>query len=179
MNKSDFVLGELFCGPGGIALGAKLASDALAHYGRIIRHGWANDNDPDTCLTYLNNICPEDPESVICDDVRGIDFSSLSHINSLAFGFPCNDFSVVGEQRGLAGVYGPLYSYGIKALEHFKPDWFLAENVGGLRNSNEGKTLNTILSKMADAGDEGYELTPHFYRFENYGVPQSRHRIIN
>ena len=31
------------------------------------------------------------------------------------------------------GVFGPLYSYGVKALKLFKPKWFLAENVGGLR----------------------------------------------
>jgi DNA (cytosine-5)-methyltransferase 1 len=31
----------------------------------------------------------------------------------------------------MEGVYGPLYSYGIKALEGFQPMWFLAENAGG------------------------------------------------
>jgi len=34
----------------------------------------------------------------------------------LAFGFPCNDFSVVGEQKGINGVYRPLYTCGLKAL---------------------------------------------------------------
>jgi DNA (cytosine-5)-methyltransferase 1 len=40
----------------------------------------------------------------------------ISDIDALAFGFPCNDFSVVGEQKGMDGVYGPLYAYGIKAF---------------------------------------------------------------
>ena len=38
----------------------------------------------------------------------------MPNIDALAFGFPCNDFSVVGEQRGFNGQFGPLYSYGIQ-----------------------------------------------------------------
>lgn len=91
------------------------------------------------------------------------------------FGFPCNDYSVVGEQKGMDGVYGPLYSYGVKALKMFKPQWFLAENVGGLRNANEGKAFTKILTELRNAG---YTITPHLYKFEEYGVPQARHRII-
>jgi DNA (cytosine-5)-methyltransferase 1 len=73
------------------------------------------------------------------------------------------------------GVFGPLYSYGVAALKHFKPKWFLAENVGGLRNANDGKAFAAILGDMRSAG---YALTPHLYKFEEYGVPQARHRII-
>ena len=61
-------LGELFCGPGGIACGATNARIELNNYG--ISHAWANDYDSDTCDTYRNNICPEAPDSVICGDVR-------------------------------------------------------------------------------------------------------------
>lgn len=73
------------------------------------------------------------------------------------------------------GVYGPLYSYGVKALKKFKPMWFLAENVGGLKNANDGKAFAKILSELRGAG---YEITPHLYKFEDYGIPQARHRII-
>ena len=73
------------------------------------------------------------------------------------------------------GVYGPLYSYGVKALKRFKPQWFLAENVGGLRNANDGKAFTKILTELRDAG---YTITPHLYKFEEYGIPQARHRII-
>ena len=99
----------------------------------------------------------------------------LAPIDALAFGFPCNDYSVVGEQKGMDGTYGPLYSYGVKALRKFQPQWFLAENVGGLRNANEGKAFTKILDEMRNAG---YKLVPHLYKFEEYGVPQARHRII-
>jgi len=93
-----FELGELFCGPGGLAYGAKTAEIENKEY-RII-HKWANDYDRDTCDTYIHNICPDNPESVICQDVRKLNIDSLQPIDALAFGFPCNDFSVVGEQKG-------------------------------------------------------------------------------
>lgn len=167
-------LGELFCGPGGIAWGAMNASIGDDENFKIV-HQWANDYDKDTCETYRTNICPKHPNTVYHEDIRKLDMDKLAPIDALAFGFPCNDFSVVGEQKGIDGVYGPLYSYGVKALKKFTPEWFLAENVGGLRNANDGKAFSKILKDLREAG---YKLTPHLYKFEEYGIPQARHRII-
>ena len=130
----EFRLGELFCGPGGLALAAITAKIDNPEY-RIV-HKWANDYDLDTCNTYRRNICPDDTDSVICSDVRKLDIEPLGAIDALAFGFPCNDFSVVGEQKGFNGTFGPLYTYG------------------------------------------GYKIYPNLYKFEEYGVPQARHRMI-
>lgn len=171
----NFRLGELFCGPGGLALGARFSKVVNNEEEYSIVPLWANDYDKDTCETYRYNFCPDDPDKVICRDVNKLDITKLPAIDALAFGFPCNDFSIVGEQKGMNGVYGSLYSHGIKALNHFKPKWFLAENVGGLRNANDGKAFKNILKEMCDAG---YNVVPHLYKFEYYGVPQARHRII-
>ncbi len=166
-------LGELFCGPGGLAWGATNADIGRDDFGIV--HAWANDYDSDTCDTYRHNICPQDPESVIWGDVRKIDLENLPPISALAFGFPCNDFSVVGEQKGFDGKFGPLYSYGVKILKSHRPEWFLAENVGGLRSANEGNAFQVILRDLQDAG---YRVYPNLYKFEEYGVPQARHRVI-
>ncbi len=171
----NFQLGELYCGPGGLGLGASLAKVKTNNDVYTISHKWANDYDKDSCATYRTNITPNNPNSVIRSDIRKLNVHKLPKITAFAFGFPCNDFSIVGEQKGMNGVYGPLYSYGITILKNFQPDWFLAENVSGLRNSNEGNAFETILSKMFDAG---YNIVPHLYKFEQYGVPQARHRII-
>ena len=168
-----FKLGELFCGPGGLAWGATHADIGNSEY-KIV-HAWANDYDENTCKTYRRNICPDVPSSVYHADVRKFDLTKLSPIDAFAFGFPCNDYSVVGEQKGMDGVYGPLYSYGVKVLKLYQPQWFLAENVGGLRNANDGKAFTKILDEMRKAG---YKLYPNLYKFENYGIPQARHRII-
>lgn len=170
----NFRLGELFCGAGGLAYGAISAR----HKELRIVHAWANDFNEDACKTYRYNICPDNPDSVICEDVRTLDMNKLkniSEIDGLAFGFPCNDYSVVGKQKGLNGKYGPLYSYGIKALNIFKPMWFVAENVSGLKSANDGLAFEKILNEMEA---EGYVVTPHLYKFEEYGVPQARHRLI-
>lgn len=168
-----FRMGELFSGPGGLACGARDAKITDSNYKIVCE--WATDFDKDACETYARNICPNNPEKVYCEDVHTLDMSKLTKIDALAFGFPCNDFSIIGEQKGILGIYGPLYSYGIKALKLFKPKWFLAENVGGLRSADKGKTLEKILTAMIDAG---YKITPNLYKFEKYGVPQARHRLI-
>lgn len=169
-----FTLGELFSGPGGMALGAQQAAQAT---GTALKHGWANDYDANTVATYIANIEGATTESVICQDVRTLDIRGLPQIDGFAFGFPCNDYSLVGENRGLKGEFGPLFSYGVRVLEHHEPEWFVAENVSGLRSSNGGDDFKLILDAIRNAGP-GYRITPHLYRFEDYGVPQRRHRII-
>lgn len=174
-----FRKGELFCGPGGLSLGAsipKVKNDAGEEF--FVEHTWANDIDENTCRTFVHNICPGKPESVICADVRELDISTLAPIDAFSFGFPCNDFSNVGEKKGFHGEYGPLYTYGVKVLNQFSPQWFMAENVGGLESANEGSAFLQILNDLEEAGEHGYVLTPHLYKFEQYGVPQARHRII-
>lgn len=176
-NKTIFRLGELFCGPGGLALGAKKARVKKDGHTYLIDHAWAVDYEKDSCDTYRENICPDNPESVLCQDVRSLDINSLSDIDAFAYGFPCNDFSVVGEQNGFKGEFGPLYTYGVKVLNHFKPKFFVAENVGGISSSNDGKSFKKIISDLESSGN-GYNLTIHYYKLEEYGVPQSRHRYI-
>ena len=155
-KKTIFRLGELFCGPGGLALGATKATIDDPKY-KIV-HKWANDYDQSTCNTYTRNICPDDPDSVICGDVRKLNIDDLGEIDALAFGFPCNDFSVVGEQKGFDGKFGPLYTYGVRVLEKYHPLWFLAENVGGLKSANQGKAFLKIQEDLIAAG---YRIYPN------------------
>ena len=165
-------LAELFCGAGGIGLGASLAKvDGIQ-----IEHVWATDYDKDACDTYKKNLSPKE---VIHKDIRKLNFEKTKakhgEIDCLTFGFPCNDFSCVGEQKGLQGTFGALYEYCVNALSVFKPKYFIAENVSGLRNANDGEALTRILEAFRGVG---YELYPHLYQFEDYGVPQKRHRVI-
>lgn len=168
-----FKLGELYCGPGGLACGALMSYSADKKYG--IEHAWANDCDKDTCETYRKNICPESPESVYHCDVRDLDIKSLGKIDAFAYGFPCNSFSNVGEHKGLANEkFGQLYWYGIEVLKEYKPQWFIAENVSGIQSAGSGD-FQVILQDMRDAG---YRLTVNLYKAEMYGIPQTRHRVI-
>lgn len=176
-KKMIFDLGELFCGPGGLALGASRAKVETTDTVYSISHKWANDYDEDSCATYRRNICPGRPETVIYDDVRKLNLLSLPRIDAFAYGFPCNDFSLVGKQKGFHGEYGPLYTYGLTILNHSKPKFFIAENVGGIASANNGFAFKKILHDLKEAG-RGYQLTAHLYKCEEYGVPQFRHRMI-
>ena len=173
----EYRLGELFSGPGGLAKGAMMAGIRIGNEHHSFSHAWANDCHLDTCRTYQRNICPQNPDAVICADVSELKLNSLGPIDGFAYGFPCNDFSIVGEAKGLKGKFGGLYRYGINVLEHFEPLFFVAENVGGLQSWNDGAALNKILADLAGAGS-GYILTAHLYKFEKYGIPQARHRIF-
>ena len=173
MECEIFKLGELFCGPGGIAYGA---INSTSNDGRfLVKHIWANDFDSDTCKTYIKNICSDNPESVHCCDVRNLDLTKLEKIDAFCYGFPCNSFSNVGEHKGLANEkFGQLYWYGIEVLNLFQPKWFIAENVSGIRSAGSGD-FKIILKDMEKAG---YRLTVNLYKAENYGIPQTRHRVI-
>ena len=177
MRKANVKLkyGELFCGPGGMGLGAK--NTVVSHNGILYKmeHRWASDFDRDSCLTYEHNV--SGPGTVFHQDVQSLDIKSMGKIDIFSYGFPCNDFSIVGERKGVKGAFGPLYRYGVAALNSHNPLAFIAENVGGLKSANNGKAFLKIINDLQTAGG-GYNLTVHKYKFEEYGVPQMRHRII-
>lgn len=173
-------LGELFCGPGGISLGAHIASEELALEDlETINHAWAVDYHAATVHTFRRNISGATRNSVLCLDVRKLsierDLKPISDIDLFAYGFPCNDFSLAGEKKGFNGEFGPLYRYGVDVIKFFRPKAFIAENVGGLRSANEGKAFHKIVDDLYECG---YNIVPHYYKFEEYGVPQRRHRVV-
>ena len=172
-EAKKFKMGELYCGPGGLAYGAL---HAVSGDGRFsVEHAWANDYDADSCETYRLNLSHDRPDSVLCKDVRELDIKSLGNISAFAYGFPCNSFSNVGEHKGIANEkFGQLYWYGVEVLREYQPDWFIAENVSGIRSAGRGD-FQIILN---DLRDSGYNLTVNLYRAEDYGVPQTRHRVI-
>lgn len=164
------MLGELFCGAGGMALGA-----SQAKYGEwYFEHTWVTDIDRDSCLTIEQIV---DQNRIYREDVKEITFQQMGAVDGLVFGFPCNDFSAVGKRRGINGLYGGLYRFGVKALNILAPKFFVAENVSGLSSVNRKADFSRILRELEGAG-KGYIVTKKLYKFEEYGVPQRRHRYI-
>ena len=170
-----FKLAEFFSGPGGMGYGAGLSKIK----GNSIVHAWASDYDKDSCDTYKRNI---KTKAVFCEKVENffklVDKKKiiLPKFDCFAYGFPCNDFSNVGEHLGFMGKFGPLYSYGVELINRYQPKWFVAENVGGIKSSNEGKSFIKILNDLENDGKR-YKLTVHKYKLEEYAMPQARHRI--
>lgn len=98
-------------------------------------------------------------------------------------GFPCQTFSYSGKRGGLSDPRGQLYLQMIRIIEHYRPKMFVAENVDGIRNSrkdNKGNAvdvsaLDTILKAFDVAG---YNVQYRILNAADYGVPQSRRRVI-
>lgn len=175
LHPGKITVGEMFSGPGGIGIALNRAHTSNLSF----EHIWATDYDSDACRTYQTNVLKRWPDAkVICEDVRKLDIDSLPTVDGFLYGFPCNDFSNVGESKGLDGEYGGLYSYGVKYINRANPLFFFAENVSGLSSANEGKAFKKILYALNHAGRFGYTITAHLYKFEEYGIPQARHRYI-
>lgn len=186
-----YKLGELFCGPGGFAEGARKAKG--------FEHVWANDIDRDACETFQKHHpkCKVIKGDVFKDFIKK-EMKNLKKIDGLIFGFPCNDFSMAGKKQGLKGKYGPLYKAACEVLNFFKPTFFVAENVSAIapifledkkrstkqkkyyKNDKTEKYLNfvKIVTDLASCSPYGYRVYVDKFKFEEYGIPQTRHRQI-
>ena len=90
-------------------------------------------------------------------------------------GFPCQAFSQAGKREGFDDTRGTLFFDVARILNFHKPKAFLLENVKGLKNHDQGKTLQTIirvLNKM------DYNLHVEVLNAKHYGLPQNRERIF-
>ena len=96
MANKKIILGELFSGPGGIAIGAEMANESIKEFSDTeFTHGWAVDYHDETVATYRRNVKGADEKTAIVSDVREItakQLAMISKIDGFAYGFPCNDF---------------------------------------------------------------------------------------
>lgn len=116
------------------------------------------------------------------------------NVDVVTGGFPCQDFSVAGKRKGFDSsrdhngnlrletepseeTRGKLYFWMKQVIDITKPKIFIAENVKGLINLGDVKTI--IQNDFANAADGGYiVLPPKVLHAGNYGVPESRERVI-
>ncbi len=153
---------SLFCGAGGLDLGLQQAGINIL---------WAIDYDKDAVATYRKNIGPH----VVLDDIRNIDFDSVPKCDIVVGGFPCQGFSVANQKRNAKDERNHLYKYFISAIQSLRPKFFIAENVKGILSLDKGKAIETIIS---DFEAEGYAVRFKLFNMADYGVPQTRQRVI-
>jgi len=89
-------------------------------------------------------------------------------------GFPCQDFSHAGKRKGFDAARGTLYQSYVEVVKRVKPIIFVAENVNGLLTM----TGNPIQKIMDDFAAVGYEVKYQLIKCEDFGIPQTRHRVI-
>jgi len=95
----------------------------------------------------------------------------------LCAGFPCQAFSIAGKRGGFEDTRGTLFFDVAEIIKRKQPKAIFLENVKGLRNHDQGKTLRTILNVLRD--DLGYFVPePQIMNARDFGVPQNRERIF-
>jgi DNA (cytosine-5)-methyltransferase 1 len=116
------------------------------------------------------------------------------NVDIVTGGFPCQDFSVAGKRLGFNSQKddygqkrsddkpseesrGKLYFWMKQVIDIVHPKMFIAENVKGLVNL--GNVKDIIQKDFASADGNGYiVLSPQVLHAGNYGVPESRERVI-
>jgi len=96
-------------------------------------------------------------------------------IGLLVGGTPCQSFSVAGLRKGLDDPRGNLALTYCGILDHFRPKWFVWENVPGVLSSNGGRDFGSFLGALVELG---YGFSYRVLDAQYFGVPQRRRRVF-
>lgn len=162
-----FTVVDLFAGAGGLSEGFRQAGFAVIA---------ASDNDPDAAATFARNFpCAE----VIVGDVRSPTIkervlAASKSASILVGGPPCQAFSQVrNHSRVIDDPRNTLYREFVDVLRHSLPAAFVMENVTGI---DQMRIRDQIASDLALDGE--YEVDPQIMDAADFGVPQTRRRLI-
>lgn len=153
---------SLFSGAGGLDLGFRMAGHEIV---------WANDLYEDAVQTYEKNL----GHHIILKDIHDIATEDIPDCDIIIGGFPCQGFSVANTKRHVGDERNELYKQLIRVITAKKPKFFLAENVKGLTSLGHGEVFKMIL---ADFKEMGYKVKYKILNAADYGVPQTRMRVI-
>ena len=153
---------SLFSGAGGLDLGFIQAGHDVV---------WANDIDSDAVATYRENI----GDHIWLGDVKDLDTDEIPDCDIIIGGFPCQGFSVANTSRSVLDERNQLYKEYLRILQAKKPKFFVAENVKGILSIGKGEVIKAI---VADFERAGYTVQYRLLNAADYGVPQTRQRVI-
>lgn len=151
---------SLFTGIGGFDLGLDRAGMECVLQVEQDKH----------CLKLLRNRWPTVPKM---EDVR--DVEKIPAVSLVCGGFPCQDLSVAGKRKGLAGERSGLWQEFHRILRVNAPRWVVIENVPGLLSSNGGRDFAVILRGLEKCG---YHVAWRVLDLQHWGVPQRRRRVF-
>ena len=152
-------IGSLFSGIGGLELGLERAGVGTT--------AWQVEQDP-YCRAVL---AKHWPAAVRHDDVRTVGASTLSPVDVICGGFPCQDISVAGRGAGLDGARSGLWFEYLRIVQELRPHLVIIENVAALRT----RGLDTVLAGLHDAG---YRTEWALAAAADVGAPHRRKRLF-
>jgi len=156
-------VGGLFAGIGGIELGFKNAGFDIS---------WANEIDKNACITYRDN----HKHTLYEKDLNDLEPKEVSPIKILTGGFPCQAFSIAGQQKGFKDDRGNVFFRILDFIDELEPKVVFLENVKNLVGHDKGKTFERILYELEE--ERNYTVKYKVLNSCEYGnVPQNRERI--
>lgn len=163
--ENNYTVLELFAGAGGLAIGMEKAGLKCVALNEIDK--WA-------CETLRTN---RPNWNVLEGDIKQFNFSEYHNkVDVVTGGFPCQAFSYAGKKLGLADARGTLFYEFARAVKEVNPPICIGENVRGLLNHDNGKTLQGMISILDEIG---YNVVPiQVLKAINFNVPQKRERLI-
>lgn len=119
-------------------------------------------------------------ESFNLGDITKIDTSVLPNdIDLITYGFPCQDISSEGKQKGFETdgerTRSGLFFEALRVIEDTKPKIAIAENVKNLVSKKFSKEFDIVLSSLEEAGYNNYYKV---LNAKDYDIPQNRERVL-
>lgn len=157
----------LFSGCGGLDYGFEKAGYEIV---------WANDFDKYAVQTYnLNFKTP-----ALCEDITKINYNDIPAHDVLIGGFPCQPFSMMGQEKGFEDIRGTLFFRVMDIVDNqfhrgHQPQVIVLENVRNLMTHDKGKTYKVIRDELEA---RGYSVYAKLINSHDYGVPQIRNRVF-
>ena len=188
--NNNLTLGSLFDGSAGFPLGGLISG---------ITPLWASEIEPFPVRVTTKRL----PQMEHLGDITTLNGSTLTPVDIITFGSPCQDMSVAGKRDGLGGSRSSLFYEAIRIIKEMReatngkyPRFIVWENVPGAFSSNKGEDFRAVLeeickvkdeqvsvpkpSKWENAGEilgDGYSVAWRLFDAQFWGVPQRRKRI--
>lgn len=152
---------DLFSGIGGFHYAAKnLGLDVV----------FASDIDADARKAYQHNL-----GLAPLGDIVAIPVEDIPDHDILLAGFPCQPFSIIGNQRGVNDSRGTLFLEILRIVKAKRPAGIVLENVKQLKTAQHGEILKQITDGLREFG---YTVDYRVFNALDFGLPQKRERIL-
>ena len=173
MEKQKYTSIDLFSGCGGLSLGFKMAG---------VHSILASDIDENCKKTFVRNFIST---PFLCKDITSINKIEVDNIigtispDIIIGGPPCQGFSLANKNRNKIkdDPRNKLFYHFVKFIDWYSPKVFVMENVKGLLSMQNGKVIDTIITEFKNAGI-GYDVSFKILKASDFGVPQTRERVI-
>lgn len=159
-NLEGYKFIDLFAGLGGF----RIALESLG-----AKCVYSNEWDKAVCEVYEDNF-GDYPDG----DITKVDEKKIPDHDILCAGFPCQAFSISGNQRGFEDSRGTLFFDVARIVKEKKPKVVFMENVKNFASHDNGKTLSVVKNTMEQLG---YSFFYKVLNAKDYGIPQKRERI--